>query len=171
MEDGPHEEAKYAAEEIGDDESELLSTHSPDEDYEEPAEDEDEACQSKRARHNKGDSASASSPTKHVADPEVTDTGSSSPSVKESTELQDLLNVDPPDSASPLTFGRLPSISLGSEEDEELRLVNIRLCLLDFFLLILTLFYFAFLVANMALLLLHMPRSLLPAMSHKRSSR
>ena len=43
MEDGPHEEAEYVAEEIGDDESELPSAHSPDEDYEELAEDEDEA--------------------------------------------------------------------------------------------------------------------------------
>ena len=79
--------------------------------------------------------------------------------------------VDPLDSMPPLAFGRLPSVSLGSEEDEELSLVNIRLCLFDFFLLILTLFCFAFLVASMALLLLHMPRNLLPAMLHKRSSR
>ena len=121
MENGPHEEAEYAIEEIGDDESELPSTHSPDKDYEEPAEDEDEARQSKRSRHSKGDSASGSSPAKQVADPEVADTGSSSPSVKESTELQDPLNVDLLDSAPPIAFGRLPSVSLDSEEDEELR--------------------------------------------------
>ena len=125
----------------------------------------------KRARHNKGDSASRSSPAKHVADPEVADMGSSSPSTNESTELQDPLNVDLLDSAPPLAFGRLPSVSLGSKEVEELRLVNIQLRLLDFFLLILTLFCFSFLVASMALLLLHMPRNLLPAMLHKRSSR
>ena len=37
MENGPHEEAKFAVEETGEDVSDLPSTHSPDEDYEEAA--------------------------------------------------------------------------------------------------------------------------------------
>ena len=87
MEDGPHEEADFAVEETGEDESDLPSTHSPDKDYEETAEDEDEVPHSKRARHNKGESASGSSPAKQVANPKVDDTGSSSPSAKEQAEL------------------------------------------------------------------------------------
>ena len=93
----------------------LPPAHSPDEDYEEMAR------QSKRARHSKGESASASSPAKHAANPEVDDTGSSSPSAKEQAELQDPLNMDPLDSAPLVEFGRLPSVSLGSDEDKELR--------------------------------------------------
>ena len=74
--------------------SELPSTHSLVKEWEEPTNDEDELQHSKQRRHNKGDSASGSSPAKRVADPEVTDTGSSSPSGKESTEPQDPLIVD-----------------------------------------------------------------------------
>ena len=60
-------------------------------------------------------------PAKQVSNPEVDDMGSSSPSAKEQAELQDPLNVDPLDSAPPTEFGRLPSVSLGSSVDEELR--------------------------------------------------
>ena len=37
MENGPHEEAKFDAEETGEEVSDLLSAHSPDKDYEEAA--------------------------------------------------------------------------------------------------------------------------------------
>ena len=47
MENGPNEEAKYPEQELLDDEeSELPSVHSPDEQWEEPAKDEDEPLQS-----------------------------------------------------------------------------------------------------------------------------
>ena len=112
MENGPHEEADYPEQEsVDDDETELPSAHSPDEDWEEPENDDDEPRQSKQARHSKGDSASGSSPAKRVAGPEVADTGSSSPSAKESTEPQDPLNVDPRLYATPgfrQTSFRLP---------------------------------------------------------------
>ena len=82
VESGPHEEAAYLEEELGDDASEVPSAYSPPDDIEETAEDEEETCQSKRARYSKGESASASSPTKQ-SNPEMDDTGSSSPSTKE----------------------------------------------------------------------------------------
>ena len=75
METGSHEEAAYATEEIGEDVSDVPSSHSPNEDMEETAED---ARQPKRARHSKGESISVSLPTKQVSHPEVDDTGSSS---------------------------------------------------------------------------------------------
>ena len=61
-----------------------------------------------QARHSKGDSVSRSLPAKQVADPEVDYTGSSSPSAKESTELQDPLIVDPLDSAPPVASAGYP---------------------------------------------------------------
>ena len=87
--------------------------HSPDKDWEEPADDDDEPRQSKRPRHSKGDSASRSSLAKRVVDLEVADMGSSSPSAKESFDPHDPLNVDPLNSVPPLAFGRLPSVFLG----------------------------------------------------------
>ena len=66
----------YLDEELADDASEVPSTYSPVDDIEETAEEEDEARQSKRARHSKGESASASSPTKQ-SNPEMDDTFSS----------------------------------------------------------------------------------------------
>ena len=80
MENGPHEEAEFADEETREEVLDLPSTHCPDEDYEEDAGDEDKARQPKRARHSKGESASASLPTKQVSNPEVDDMGLSSPS-------------------------------------------------------------------------------------------
>ena len=127
MENDPHEGTEYPKQEPADDEeSEIPSAHSPDEEWEDPADDEDNLQQLKRRCHNKGDSASGSSPAKRVADPEVANTGSSLPSANESTDPLDPLNMDPLDSALPMDFGRLPSVSLGSKDDEELRLVNIR---------------------------------------------
>ena len=81
VESGPHEEAGYLDEDLADDASEVPSAYSPADDIEESAEDEDEQRQSKRARHSKGESGSASSPTKQ-SNPDMDDTGSSSPSAK-----------------------------------------------------------------------------------------
>ena len=118
METGPHEEAAYATEETGEEVSDVPSAHSPNEDMEETADDEEDARQLKRARHSKGESISVSSPTKQVSNPEVDDTGSSSPSAKEQAALQDPLNVEPLDSAPPSELGGLPSVSVGSSEEE-----------------------------------------------------
>ena len=117
METGPHEEGAYATK-TGEDVSDVSSAHSPNEDMEESADDEEDARQSKWAQHSKGESVSASLPTKQVSNPEVNDTGSSSSSVKEQTALQYPLNVEPLDFAPPSEFGRLPSVSVGSSEEE-----------------------------------------------------
>ena len=118
MENGPHEEAAFPAEEPADDEEELPSAHSPEEELEEVEVDEDEARPQKRPRQ--GDSA-ASSPSRHTtALEDDDDTGSSSPSARESNDPQEPLSVDPLDSAPPLEFGRMPSVSVDSD-DEELR--------------------------------------------------
>ena len=78
METGPQEEAAYATEETGEEVSDVPSAHSPNEDMEETAEDDEDICQPKRARHSKDESISVSLPTKQVSHPEVDDTGSSS---------------------------------------------------------------------------------------------
>ena len=131
MENGPHEEAKFPEQEpVNDEELELPSVHTPEEELEEPADDEDKLGQPKRRRHDKGDSASGSSPAKRAAAAEVADTGSCSPSAKESNDPHKPLTVDPLGAAPPMDFSRLPSVSLSSEDDEEIRLVDLCLCLL-----------------------------------------
>ena len=117
MESGPHEEAAYLEEELADDASEVPSAYSPVDDIEETAEEEDEARQSKQARYSKGESGSASSPTKQ-SNPEMDDTGSSSPSTKEQATLDNPLVVEPLDSALPTEFARMPSVFLASSEEE-----------------------------------------------------
>ena len=117
VESGPHEEAGYLDEDLVDDASEVPSAYSPVEDIKESEEEEEELRQSKRARHSKGESASASSPTK-PENPDTDDTGSSSPGHKEKATLQSPLNVEPLDSAAPLVFARMPSVSLDSSEEE-----------------------------------------------------
>ena len=117
VESAPHEEATLLDEELADDASEVPSASSPADDIEETVEEEDEPRQSKRARHSKGDSASASSPTKQ-SNPEMDDTGSSSPSAKVQATLNNPLVVEPLDSAFPTEFARLPSVSLESSEEE-----------------------------------------------------
>ena len=117
VESGPHEEAAYLDEDLADDASEVPSAYSPVDDIEESAEDEDEPCQSKRARHSKGEYGSASLPTKQ-SNPEMDDTGSSSPSAKGEATLNKPLVVEPLDSALPTDFARLPSVSLDSSEEE-----------------------------------------------------
>ena len=117
VESGPHEEAGYLDEDLADDASEVPSAYSPADDIEESAEDEDEQRQSKRARHSKGESGSASSPTKQ-SNPDMDDTGSSSPSAKGEATLNKPLTVEPLDSAAPPAFARLPSVSLESSEEE-----------------------------------------------------
>ena len=98
--------------------SDVPSAHSPNEDMEETAEDDEDARQPKWAQHNKGDSASASSPAKQVSNPEIDDTRSSSPSAKEQAALEDPLIVEPLSSMPHSEFRRLPSISLASSEEE-----------------------------------------------------
>ena len=117
VESGPHEEATFLDEDLADDASEVPSAYSPADDIEESAEDEDEPRQSKRARHSKGESGSASSPTKQ-SNPEMDDIGSSSPSAKGEAILNKPLLVEPLDSACPPVFARLPSVSLDSSEEE-----------------------------------------------------
>ena len=117
METGPHEEVAYIEEEVADDASEVPSAYSPPDDIEETTEDEEETCQSKRARYSKGESDSASSPTKQ-SNPEMDDTGSSSPSAKEQATLDNPLVIEPLSSAPPSEFARLPSVSLASSEEE-----------------------------------------------------
>ena len=116
METGPHEEAAYVMEETGEEVLDVPSAHFLAEDIEETAE--DDACHPKWARHSKGDSSSASSPVKQVSNPEMDDTGSSSPSAKEQAALENPLVVEPLSSAPPSEFHWLPSISLGSSEEE-----------------------------------------------------
>ena len=86
METGPHEEATYLEEEAADDASEVPSAYSPADDLQETTEDDENTRQSKRVCYSKGESGSASSPTKQL-NPEVDDTGSSSPSAKEQATL------------------------------------------------------------------------------------
>ena len=100
-----------------DDASEVPSAYSPADDIEESTEDEDEQRQSKRARHSKGESGSASSPTKQ-SNPDMDDTRSSSPSAKGEATLNKPLTVEPLDSAAPPEFARMPSVSLDSSEEE-----------------------------------------------------
>ena len=118
METGPPEEAAYATEETWEEVSDVPSAHSPAEDIEETAEDDEDTRHPKRARHGKGDSASASSPTKQVSNPKMDDTGSSSPSAKEQAVLDNPLVVEPLSSAPPSEFHRLPFVSLASSEEE-----------------------------------------------------
>ena len=117
MESGPHEEEAYIEEELADDASEVPSAYSSADDIEETAEDEENTRQSKQARYNKGESASASSPTKQ-SNPEMDDTGSSSSSAKEQATLDNPLVVELLSSALPSEFARLPSVSLASSEEE-----------------------------------------------------
>ena len=117
METGPHEEHAYVIEETGDEASEVPSAHSPADDLEKTMDDDEDTRQLKRARYSKGESGSASSPTKQVSNPEVDDTGSSSPSAKEQATLENPLVIEPLSSVPPSEFHRLPSVSLaGSEE-------------------------------------------------------
>ena len=95
METGPHEEAAYVTEETGDEALEVPSAHSPAKDIEETTDDDEDTRQSKWARHSKGESGSASSPTKPVSNPEVDDTGSSSLSAKEQATLENPLVIEP----------------------------------------------------------------------------
>ena len=109
METGPHEQAAYIEKEAADDASEVPSAYSPADDLEETAEDDENTRQLKRARYSKGESGSASSPTKQ-SNPKVDDTGSSSPSAKEQATLDNPLLVEPLSSAPPSEFARLPSV-------------------------------------------------------------
>ena len=117
VESGPHEEVAYLEEELADDASEVSSAYSPPDDIEETAEEEEETRQSKWAQYSKNESASASSPTKQ-SNPEMDDTGSSSPSAKEQTKLDNPLVVEPLNSALPSEFARLHYVSLASSEEE-----------------------------------------------------
>jgi len=113
MEDGPHDEAAFPEEEELEDE--IPSAVSPSEDL---GDDEEEDAQplQKRPRHRRCDSASASSPVKEAAVEGEEDDGQSS-GTKYLDDMADPLAVPPLDSAPPAVFARMPSVSLGSEDD------------------------------------------------------
>ena len=110
MENGPHEEAEVLKENE-DDDDELPSANSPSGEVEE--DDEDEEPLHKRQRRRIGESALASSPAKQVEVENVDEVSESS-----SGDPAEPLVVPPLSSASPAGFARMPSVSLGSEEDD-----------------------------------------------------
>ena len=114
MENGPHEEAEVP-EEDEDDDDELPSATSPSEEVEE--DDEDEEPLRKRQRRKSGDSASASSPLKETAMEDKDETSGSSSGARHTSDPAELLVVPPLNSAPPTGFARMPSVSLGSEDD------------------------------------------------------
>ena len=119
MENGPHEEAAFPEEEPADDE--LPLAHSPVEELEEVEVDEEESRPQKRPRHEMVDSVSTSSPPRRAAAEEDDDTGSSSLSAKDPKRAQEPMTVNPLASAPPIEFGRMASVSLDSDEDDDMR--------------------------------------------------
>ena len=112
MENGPHAEAEVLKE-VEEDDDELPSATSPSEEVEE--DDEDEEPLPKRQKRNSGESASASSP--------LNDTGVDKEEMSESSsgagEPVEPLVVPPLNSAPPSRFARMPSVSVGSEDDAD----------------------------------------------------
>ena len=114
MENGPHEEAEVLKEDE-DDDDELPSANSPSEEVEE--DDEDEEPLQKRQRRKSGESASASSPAKQVEVEDVDEGSESSSGARHMSDLTEPLVVPPLSSAPPTGFVRMPSVSLGSDDD------------------------------------------------------
>jgi len=112
MENGPHEEASFAEEEELEDD--IPPAVSPSEELED--EEEEEQPLRKRPRRRSCDSASASSPVKD-ADVEGGEDGDSSSGTRHLEDMGDPLAAPPISSALPTEFARMPSISLGSEDD------------------------------------------------------
>lgn len=114
MENGPHTEAEFLEDDEDDDE-ELPSANSPSEEVGE--DDEEEEPLQKRQRRKAGESTSASSPLKDVAVEDKEETSGSSSGDKHTTGQVEPLVVPPLNSAPPTAFARMPSPSLGSEDD------------------------------------------------------
>ena len=114
MENGPHEEAEVL-EEDEDEDDELPSATSPSEEVEE--DDEDEEPLHKRQKRKSGDSASPSSPLKPAAVEDQGETSGSSSGGRHTSDPAELLVVLPLSSAPPVGLARMPSVSLGSEDD------------------------------------------------------
>ena len=110
MENGPHDEATVV--EQDDDEDELPSAHSPNEEVEE--DDEDEEPLRKRLRRKNVDSTSGSSPLKEVVaeDKEARDSSS------DASEPVDRLSVPPLNSAPPVGFVAMASPPMSSEDED-----------------------------------------------------
>ena len=119
MENGPHTEADFL-----DEDEELPPANSPSEDVGEDDEDEDEEPLLKRQRRKRGEFTSASSPLKDAAVEDKEETSGSSSGGRHTTGQVEPFVVAPLNSAPP-TFARMPSVSLGSEEDVDVtRLVS-----------------------------------------------
>jgi len=120
MENGPHDEAAFPEEEEPEDD--IPPAISPSEALEDDEEEEEEQPLSKRPRRARSDSASASSPVKEAA-AEGEEDGAQSSGTRHLDDVTEPLAVPPLDSAPPTMFARMPSVSLGSEDDDGARLV------------------------------------------------
>ena len=114
MENGPHEEAEFPEDEEVDDD-EVPSATSRSETLEE--DDEDEEPLPKRRKRKSGESASASSPAKQVEVENVDGASESSSGARHTSDPTEPLVVPPLSSAPPTGFARMPSVSLGSDDD------------------------------------------------------
>ena len=114
MENGPHGEAEFP-EEDGVDDDEVPSATSRSEELEE--DDEDEEPLQKRLKRKNGDSASASSPLKEAAVEDKEEASGSSSGARHTSDPAEPSVVPPLSSALPTGFARMPSVSLGSEDD------------------------------------------------------
>ena len=119
MENGPHTEAEFPEEDEVDDD-EVPSATSPSEEVEE--DDEEQEPLQKRPRRKNGDSGSASSPVKE-ASVEIEEASESSSGARQPSALAEPLVVPPLGSAPPTEFARMASVSLGSDDDDVVRLV------------------------------------------------
>ena len=115
MENDHHEEAEVVKENEEDDD-ELPSATSPSEEVEE--DDEDEEPLPKRQKRKSGEAASASSPLKETGVDKEETSGSSSGATHTSNPEEPLV-AQPLSSVPPSRFARMPSVSLGSEEDAD----------------------------------------------------
>ena len=115
MENGPHEEAEFPGdEEVDDDEVPAATSRS-----ETLEEDEDEEPLHKRLKRKNGESASASSPTKQVEVENADEASESSSGTRRTDGLAEPLLVPPLESAPPTEIARMPSVSIGSEDDAD----------------------------------------------------
>ena len=114
MENGPHEEAEFPKDEEVDDD-EVPSATSRSETLEE--EDEDEEPLLKRQKRKSGESASALSPAKQVEVENVDEASESSSGARRTSDLAEPVVASPRGFAAPTGFARMPSVSLGSEDN------------------------------------------------------
>ena len=102
------------------DDDEVPSATSPSEELEE---DEDEEPLRKRQRRKNGDPGSALSPVKEAGVENEEEASESSSGARHTSDLTEPLMVPPLGSAPPTEFARMASVSLGSEDDDVVRLV------------------------------------------------